>query len=486
MDNYVIGVDIGTGSTKAVAVTSFGATFAAHAATYPTKHSPAGFAEQDADTVCNAFFQCIKSVINFVGHPPEAVVFSSAMHSIMPVNNAGTPMAPLMIWSDNRSATIATRIRNSSMAELLYEQNGTPLHAMSPLFKLLWMKENSAHLFTNASKFICIKEYIWFRLFGVFEIDSSIASATGMMRIEDCRWDQNALHLLDLSENKLSTIVNTSFTRSNAQLDACAKLGVTSKTRFIIGASDGCLANLGSFAVDEGVAALTIGTSGAIRVASSRPITDFQTMMFNYRLDESTFICGGPVNNGGIALNWYVENFLGRTLQTKNDYDAVLNDLYETKPGADGLMFLPYLFGERAPLWDSNATGMFYGIKGIHGQKHFIRAVIEGISMSLYDVGENLSRAGVIFERIHVSGGFARSSAWLKIIANMFNKKICLLQTDDASALGAAYLGMKATGMINHYREIPQQMQEVQPDDSIHNIYRERLGKFRDIYHRLI
>lgn len=485
MDSYVIGVDIGTGSTKALAVNARGETITSCVVPYPSVQAAHDQSTQDPEVVCNAFFSSVSRITQLLKASPDAIIFSTAMHSLITVDRSGTALSDMIIWSDNRSAAIAERVRQSSMGELLYEQNGTPLHAMSPLFKIMWLRENDPTLFEKSARFISVKEYIWLRLFGVYELDYSLASATGMMNIETCKWDANALALAGINESRLSRIVPTDFKRSNADMKACAKLGINAKTLLIIGASDGCFANLGSFAIHPGVAALTIGTSSAIRVASNVPVHNFKAMTFNYRLDDHTFICGGPGNNGGSALKWYVENFLSKPLQTATDYDEVLKSLFDCPPGADGLIFLPYLFGERAPHWDSHASASFFGIRSFHKQCHFTRAVVEGISMALYDICEHLMNSGISIERVHVSGGFVRSTPWLKILANMFNRKLCLLNTDDASALGAAYFGLKNLGFIQDYSDINIIMKEVYPDASIHEIYRKNFEQYRHIYKQL-
>jgi gluconokinase len=392
----------------------------------------------------------------------------------------------MMIWADNRSASIAEKIKQSAAGEMIYEQTGTPVHAMSPLCKILWLKENTPELFYTAAKFISVKEYIWFKLFRHFEVDHSIASATGLMDIENFTWSANALDLAGVSDVKLSTLVSTSHQRKDADPQTASLLGIKPSTPFIIGASDGCLANLGSFATEPGIAALTIGTSGAIRTASKTPKHNFTAMTFNYRLDEHTFICGGPTNNGGVALKWYVENFLGKTLATTEDYTVILKTLSDTKPGADGLVFLPYLFGERAPIWNSDSCGVFFGIHSRHSQAHFTRAVIEGISLALYDIADNMMKAGSEIKQIHVSGGFVKSSLWLQVLANIFNKKVCLINSDDASALGAGYLGLKSMNIIQDYRTLkPETITEIHPQPEHVTGYQRNFNVYRELYARL-
>jgi gluconokinase len=481
--SYVIGIDIGTGSTKALAVNERGETVTSSQVHYDITSPRPGFCEQSPETVWSAFAACVRKITTELKSPPEAIVLSSAMHSVIPVDAEGKEIHPMIIWADNRSAAIAKKIYDSALGEILYEQNGTPLHAMTPLCKILWLKDNKPSVFNKAAKFISIKEYIWFRLFHDFQVDYSIASATGMMDIHTCQWSANALSLIDINETKLSTLVSTDYKRSNASADICSQLGILTRTVIVAGASDGCFANLGSFATEPGNAALTIGTSGAVRVASTRPIYNFKAMTFNYRLDSKTFICGGPTNNGGVALRWYVTNFLKLPLVTANDYNRVLDTINAAPPGSDGLIFLPYLFGERAPIWNSDASGVFFGIRNHHKQEHFTRAVVEGISLALYDIAENLMSGGSTIKQIHVSGGFVRSSAWLQILADIFNIKVCLLNSDDASALGAAFMGLTETGMVADLDSIkPKTIKEVLPRTAFNDVYQRNFEAYRKIY----
>jgi gluconokinase len=486
MSDYVIGVDLGTGSTKALAINFQGQVIFSTQVHYQTHTSAPGFCEQAPELVWQAFVKCIQRIVAERKSNPTAIILSSAMHSIMPVDREGNALSNMMIWADNRSASIAEKIKQSALGEMLYEQTGTPIHAMAPLYKILWMKENNPELFHAAFKFISIKEYVWFKLFHDFEVDHSIASAAALMDIEHFTWSENALDMIGIPSGKLSTLVSTSYQREDTDPQITTLLGIKTHTPFIIGASDGCLANLGSFATQPGIAALTIGTSGAIRIASKTPKHNFNAMTFNYLLDEYTFICGGPTNNGGVALKWYVESFLGQPLATTEDYTTILRTLADTKPGADGLIFLPYLFGERAPIWKSDSCGVFFGIRSSHTQAHFTRAVIEGISLALYDIADNMIKAGSEIKQIHVSGGFVKSSLWLQVLANIFNKKICLINSDDASALGAGFLGLKTLNIISDYHALkPEAIKEIQPQPEHVTGYQKSFNVYRELYARL-
>lgn len=485
---YVIGIDIGTGSTKAVAIDPSGKVLMTSQVPYPTLNHAPNVSEQSPEIIWQAFIKCINRITTALVGAPAAVCLSSAMHSVIPVNQDGVPLMNMMTWADNRSATIAAQLKPSSLGKKIYAETGTPVHPMSPLTKIIWLKENNEAIFQHTFKFISIKEYIWFKLFHVFEIDYSIASATGLFDIVNLTWHDQALSVAGISVNQLSTPVNTTSLRSGLDTPVAALLNIDAEIPFLIGASDGCLANLGSYATEPGIAALTIGTSGAIRVAGTKPVVNVETMPFNYRLDRDTFISGGPVNNGGIALKWYAENLLNHKLTVQEDYQTLLAPLQDVEPGSNGLLFLPYILGERAPIWNSEACGVFFGISARHSQKHFTRAVIEGITLSLYQITRALEAGGMPIQQIQVSGGFVRSAAWVQILTNIFGKKIGLVNAGDASATGAAFMGLKTLGLTVTYPVLEKEkITFFYPDQAIHQYYEEMIfPRFEHLYKALV
>lgn len=448
---YVLGVDIGTGSVKAVAVNLQGRSFEVCQQHYSFNSPKPGYHEQDPEQIWDAFATSIKGIIDKTGAQPSAISLSSAMHSLIAVDENCSPLAPMMTWADNRSAEIASRLKATEKGISIYKATGTPIHAMSPLCKIIWIKENDTGLFNKAHKFISIKEYIWYKLFKEFTIDYSIASCTGLFDINQFNWYGDALALAGITDKLLSESVPTDYDKKYQHADAQPSLNFLSPgTRFIIGASDGCLANLGSMANKPGIAAITIGTSGAIRVASSKPLPNVQAMTFSYILDKETFICGGPINNGGVALQWWLKN-VTRPEPTEDDYEQLFKQIASVQAGSDGLIFLPYLTGERAPIWDSESCGTFFGIKLQHTQANFSRAVLEGICYAMKDVLEAVQQNTEPITQINVSGGFTESAVWVQTLADITGKNLVIVQADDASAVGAAFMALKTIGSISEY-----------------------------------
>ncbi len=483
MEQYVIGVDIGTGSAKAVAVNKNGKPIAASQIFYKTISRQPGYSEQDPEIIWKAFAGCIREIVSKTNQVPLAVSFSSAMHSLLVVNDKNIAITPLITWEDTRSEKIAEDLRNSPEAKSIYTATGTPIHSMTPLCKIKWMKENEKEIFEQAFKFISIKEFIWYRLFNKYEIDYSLASATGLFNIENFKWNKPSLDFCNIDASHLSVPVPTHFARNDLNPGMAVLLNVPENTSFCIGASDGCLANLGSDAINPGTAALTIGTSGAVRIASPAPLINYSAMIFNYVLDDSTFISGGPVNNGGNVLKWMFKTFLNNLSPTNNDYKNIFEQIERIPPGSEGLIFLPYLHGERAPIWDEKASGVFFGIRSLHTNAHFFRAALEGICFALNNILEIIETSSSAIKQLNVSGGFVHSQIWMHILADISNKKICLVQTEDASSIGAALLGMKALKIIEDYSSVDENINSsILPDNGHLPVYKKLYELFKSLY----
>ncbi|AXY78848.1 gluconate kinase [Paraflavitalea soli] len=491
---HIIGVDIGTTNTKAIAFTVEGTVIAQASITYMPLVTAAEEHELDVEILFNAVVQTIQQVTAQTGSSfLLGIAFSSAMHSLLAVDQAGKPLTNLITWADLRSSDQAARLKESDAGKLIYQRTGTPIHPMSPLCKLLWMKEQRPDIFAAAHKFIGIKELVFFRFFGQYLIDHSIASATGLFDIYDVDWNKEALLVTGLSADRLSTPVSPTHIVTGISAAYATMLGIGQDTPFIPGASDGCLANVGSGAMQPGDVSLTIGTSGAVRMMAHQPQHDVKERIFNYILTEQWYVSGGPINNGAVLLKWYAEHFLHRTFHHTEDFEWFLQQASEVPAGAEGLVFLPYVQGERAPVWDAAAKGVFFGIHARHTQAHFMRAIVEGINFALYQVTQSLEETIGPVTNIYASGGFTKSPHWLQWMADLFGKKIIVSSAADASATGAAILGLKAIGKIDdlHFRAKTTQPgehflpHEQQREAYLHNyrIYAMLYDRLKDVFH---
>uniref|UniRef100_C5DAH9 Xylulose kinase n=1 Tax=Geobacillus sp. (strain WCH70) TaxID=471223 RepID=C5DAH9_GEOSW len=452
----VIGVDIGTTSTKAVAFGEQGRVLASHAIDYPIVQPHPGWAEQDPEEIFSAVVQTVNAVmskLNIASNQVKAIGFSAAMHSLMALDASGRPLTRCIIWADNRSVEQAERLLNEMNGLDIYKRTGTPIHPMSPLPKLLWLKEEQPDLFRQAHKFVSMKEYVLYRLYGQYVVDYSIASATGLFRLDTLDWDADVLEFLGITRAQLSSLVPTTHILRGMKKEWAQQMGLDPDVPVVVGASDGVLANVGVGAILPGEAAITIGTSGAVRTISSVQKTDEKGRTFCYALTPNHWVVGGPTNNGGILLRWLRDEFGGQEREVAkklgiDPYDLLTKYAERVPAGSEGLLFLPFLSGERAPYWNANARGTFFGISLHHKREHFIRAVMEGVCMSVFSVALAIRDVTGPLSEIRVSGGFAKSPFWRQMLADMMGKELLVPETHEASALGAAALALYALGDI--------------------------------------
>lgn len=485
--HYIIGIDIGTTHTKAVVATAAAEVVTEIKAGYPSLQPAPGYHEQDPQQILEAVIEVLTKAIHALPDKKNILVisFSAAMHSLLAVDEQGHPLTNLWTWADTRSEEIAASLKNTSLGHRIYQQTGTPVHPMSPLCKITWMRREMPELFAAAHKFISGKEYVIHQLTGQYIVDTALASATGLLDAQVMDWCEEALAFAGIDRDKLSVLAEPVDPLPKLKKEYAQLLDLPADTLFINGGSDGSLANIGAGAVLPGEAALTIGTSGAIRILSDQPVQDAARRLFNYRLDNKTFLPGGAINNGGILLEWFYEAFTDQLKSFEAFLEELLPQAGTVTPGAEGLIFLPYIHGERAPVWDAGASGMFVGIKAIHTRAHFLRAVLEGIGFSLRQILEALEENKVVINRLYAGGGFIESAEWLRIVTDILGKPVRVSHNADASAMGAIYMGMKATGILKEWKDIKQLVQDKEtykPNVAARAVYQKNYEIYQKLY----
>ena len=441
-NEIILTVDIGTTSTKVLAVRHDGAVLARHAVEYPLHAPLPGRAEQDPDEIVRAVQIGLHAVRKAMDTAPAGICFSSAMHSVIAVDAKDAPLTPSITWADGRAAQQASRLKFEGLATGLHARTGTPVHAMSPLCKLIWLRENEPAVFARAARFISIKEYVLQRLTGIRAVDHSIASSNGTFSLHDLRWDEEALRLAGIDASRLSTPVPTTRVIGTLRADEAAQLGIEPSTPVVIGATDGPLANLGNGAIDPGIFALTLGTSGAVRCVVPAPTADRRGRLFCYALTDSDWVIGGAINNGGIALKWVRETFGYASM------DEMKADAMRTPIGANGLRFLPLLSGERFAAFKPTGPAVIHGVTTAHTRADFARAAIEGIGYLLGKIVAALEEStGADAREIRVGGGVLEFAPARQLLADMLGRQVSMPESPEASSLGAAWLGFRALGL---------------------------------------
>ena len=429
----VLGIDLGTTSTKVVAVDRGGAIKAIADRSYPLNTGPHGEATQDADQVLAAAREALEECAD--GVDDQEVVglsFSAAMHTLLPLDDEGRPLAQALSWADRRAADVAREWRRpGGPAVELHRATGTPVHPMSPLVKLAWFARHEPEL--RARHWVGVKDYVLANLTGRLATEHSSASGTGLLNMRRLAWHEPALALAGITADQLPELLAPTDQLTLARAEGCLPAGLP----VVAGAGDGPLANLGTGATVPGMAALSLGTSGALRAIHDKPGVDDRGRVFCYALADGLWVVGGAISNGGVVAAWASDCF-----------GVPVHDLLDEADTADpaGLVALPYLLGERAPWWDPDVTAVLIGLRREHGRAAITRAMVEGVAQQLALVAAALAEFELT--EIRATGGAFRSSVWGRVIASALNRNLALTADEGGSGLGAGLLGWRSLGEL--------------------------------------
>ncbi|WP_333595049.1 gluconokinase [Anaerospora hongkongensis] len=492
----IFGVDIGTTGCRAVLYRVDGTILASHSIDYPLYTPESDWAEQDPDEIYQAFVTVVsKAMVQscITAKDIAGVSFSSALHSLIPVDATGTPLYRMLTWADNRAQSYKEKVASGDDGKAIYSRTACPPHPMFPLYKILWFRYERPEMFQKIAKFIGIKEYIIHRLTGKYIIDKSIASGSGLYNNQTLSWDEQLLELTGLRQDQLSEVVPTTHIERQIDPQIAQSLGIAPDTPLIMGGGDGMMNCIGSGAINPGQLTLTIGTSGAVRVITTKPYNDPKGRTWCYNLSEDYWVLGGAITNGGIALRWAKEKFASteQKVAERLGLDAydILSRYAEQKPaGSDGLIMLPFFAGERAPYWNANARGVLFGLNLNHGKRHLVRATMEGICYRMYSILQALEEVSGQVTEIRVSGSFTRSRLWVQILADVFGRVITVPGEPEGAAYGAAVLGLYALGFLHDIKEVGNFInikERYYPSTENHERYQQLFKIYERIYWNL-
>lgn len=438
MTEVVLGVDLGTTATKVVATRLDGRVAATAEQGYALETGEHGEAVQDPQAVLAAATKALAECVEKVDGEVRALSFSSAMHTLLALDGHGEPLTPALSWADHRAADVAKRLRaDEELALELHAATGAPVHPSFPLAKLAWFAEHEPELCAQAVKWAGLKDYVLSRFTGRLVTEHSNASGTGMLNMRRLDWHEPALAIAGVHPDQLPTLVAP--TKALSLVDGVA--GLPSGLPVIAGGGDGPLANLGVGAVRPGMAALSLGTSGALRVVRDQPGVDERGRVFCYALADGLWVLGGSVSNGGVVAQWASEVFGVPVADLLAEAEA-------EPPGAAGLLALPYLLGERAPWWDPDPRAVLVGLRREHGRAVITRAMVEGVGQQLALVLDAVRDAGAAVHEIRATGGAFRGPLWTSVIAAAFGQELSFVDGNEGSGVGAALLGWRALGEL--------------------------------------
>ena len=454
----IVTIEMGTNAVRIFAFNLTGEVIGETKGTYPTFHPQPDYSEQDPEQVFITMLYVLKNFLSERIHAEKYTVlmicFSAAMHSVLPIDKNGVPLGNAIIWSDNRGKNEASELKKTLFGKKIYQATGTPIHPMSPLIKITWIKNQDKALFKKTYKFLSIKSYIIQQLTGEYLIDFSLASATGLFNNRHLTWDADALDFAGINAARLPELVPVFYSPKKLKKEFQQSLGLPAGIRLIAGSSDGCCATLGAGVWSEGKATITVEDSGAMRVVGKKIIQDEKQRFFNYVLTEKYYVSGGPTNNGAVVFEWFAKQFgtFKQAYDLENCMAELINDASKVPAGSDGLLFLPYLLGERAPIWNANARGVYFGLNINHEQRHFTRATIEGILFEIFSIGRTLEEHRNI-DSISVNGSFATIPLCSQIISDMFNKPVSICKNLNSVSLGSFLLSATELGLYKNLED---------------------------------
>jgi gluconokinase len=455
----IVGLDVGTTGAKAVAFRA--GTEWRRAAEREYRLEPPEV--QDPETVMDAVLavlaECAPDAV-------DAIAVGTAMHGLIGLDEDRRPVTPLLTWADPRATSQAEALR--PRARELLARTGTPVHPMSPLTKLIWFRECDPDTAARVRHWVGLKDYVLLRLTGELVTELSTASASGLLNLRERRWDAEALELAGVTAGRLPPIHATTDT---LPLQAAIG-GIPAGVPVVLGATDGPLGNLGTGALGGGVAGLSLGTSGAIRMVVDEPRPDPAGALFCYALTADRWVVGGSVSNGGIVVRWAHD-----ALAPDLEGDAALLALAASVPaGSEGLAMLPYLMAERAPLWAPELPGAYLGLRRHHTRAHLTRAAIEGVCLQLATILDRLDALQPVTE-VRVTGGAFRAQLWRDVLAATLDRPLVAVGDAEGTALGAAALGLLALGHADSLEAAlrllpsPSMSEPVAPDPALVQVY---------------
>lgn len=451
-----IGVDVGTTGVRAIAYEASGVNLAASEAFYPLRTPHPDWAEERPSEILAATEQVVREVadaLRYQGRTPSGIALSTVMHSLIPLDAEKQPLTDMQTWADSRSADIVRTLKEEepALCRSFYERTGCPMHACYPLAKILWLKRNRPALFERVKFVGSIKDHLFHAFTGEFLLDRSTASTTALYNAHELAWDAEILNFIGIAEDMLPPVVSTTETRPMAEA-AATRMHLAQGLPVVIGATDGVLVNVGIGAVSAGQLSATIGTSGAVRMLVGEPRTDEAMRTWCYNLVDGLWVAGGAINNGGMILRWMRDKICHFSKEQMaaldvDGYDLMTMKASKIPAGSDGLILLPFFTGERAPYWNSDLRGLFFGLSLNHSRSHMIRAVMEGICYSMRSVFEALREFGEVRD-IRASGSFTKSPLWMQILADVLGEPLVLPENSEGAAYGAAVLGFISAGEL--------------------------------------
>lgn len=481
-----MGIDVGTGGTRALLVDAKGKLLASFTAPHEEIRMEKPFwAEQRPEDWWEAAQKAIRGVLaeaNLDGSEVKGVGFSGQMHGLVLLDKTNRVIRPSLIWCDQRSQPQVDRINRKIGEKRILEWIANPVLTGFTLPKLLWVREHEPANYEKARKLLLPKDYVRFMLTGEFAMDVADASGTALFDVVHRRWSKELCEELEIDTGLLPPSMECIDPAGKVSKSAAALTGLKEGTPVVAGAGDQAASAVGNGTVVPGAVSCTIGTSGVVFAHMDRVAYDPQGRVHTFcHAVPGKWHVMGVTQGAGLSLQWFRNQ-----LAPGADYDSLTAEASLAAAGSQGLIWLPYLMGERTPHLDAGARGGWIGLTARHTRADLVRSVLEGVTFSLQDCLEIVESLGVDAHVVTASGGGARSAFWRQMLADAFEKKINVLATQEGSAYGAALLSMVGTGEFDSVEAVCREAITVEsamvPRPHESHLYRGLFEVYRAIY----
>jgi len=496
---YLIGIDIGTSSTKALLCTDEGRVVASAVLEYGVDNPQPLWSEQDPERWWAATVDTVKAVMDYAKIPGTeigGIGLTGQMHGAVFMDADNNVLRPAILWNDQRTATECVEITEKAGGrDKLIGMVSNPALTGFTAPKILWVRKNEPEIYARVRKVLLPKDYIRFRMTGQFATDVSDASGTLLLDVKNRRWSDEMLQKLEIDRSLLPDCFESTVVSGKVTEEAAAEMGIAVGVPVVGGGGDQAAGAVGNGIVRPGVISATLGTSGVVFAFADTPAIDPQgrAHTFCHAAPGKWHVMGVMLSAGG-SLQWFRNN-LGemereQASRMKIDaYEILCEEAEDADPGCEGLVFLPYLTGERTPHANPNARGAWIGLTTRHGRAHMIRSIMEGVTFGMKDSLQIMRELGIPIGDIRCSGGGARSEFWLSVQADVYESPVCTINATDGPAFGAALLAGVGTGAWSSVEEACDStinvISRTEPNEANYEIYRKSYAMFRKLYNSL-
>jgi xylulokinase len=442
---YVLGIDIGTGGTRALIIDKSGKVISSATEEHEPFASPQiGWAEQKPEDWWRATGIAVRKALGNAGLGGDAIAcvgFSGQMHGAVMLDDADAVVRPALIWCDVRTEKQCVDFTAKVGAERLIQLTCNPALPNFTLTKFLWVRENEPKNWRRVKSVMLPKDYVRFRLTGDRAIDMADASGTLLLDVTHRRWSKEILSAAEMDESLLPKLYESPDVCGQVSAAGAAATGLKAGTPVVAGAGDQAAGATGMGIVTPGAVSATIGTSGVVFAATDRPALDAKGRLHTFcHAVPGRWHVMGVTQAAGQSLRWFRDRFGSGADDGRDPYERLTAEAAKVSVGSDGLLWAPYLMGERTPHLDPYARAALVGLTASHTRGHVVRAILEGVAFSLRDSFTLFAEMKVPVSKIRLGGGGARSPLWRQIQADVYGHEVEIVEAEEGAAYGAAIL----------------------------------------------